>query len=88
VIGGMVMKLIKESTTNKYEYQDEKVVSILVEEIEQYYYNDETEKEKHAKRMIDRGFSDSGQVKENIGTITHPNLVWFGSYYRYNRRTE
>lgn len=82
------MKLIKESTTKKYEYEKEKVISVLVEDIEQYYYNDKVEKEKHSKHMSDRGFSDSGQVKENIGTLVHPNLVWFGSYYRYNRRTE
>lgn len=33
--------------------------------------------------MEDNGYEDSGQVKENIGTIMQPNHVWFGSYFRY-----
>ena len=34
--------------------------------------------------MKDDGFTDSGQVKENIGTVMQPELVWFGSYYKYD----
>ena len=27
---------------------------------------------------------DFNQVKENIGTVMQPELVWFGSYYKYD----
>ena len=25
------------------------------------------------------------EVKENVGTIMNPELVWFGGYYKYER---
>ena len=53
--------------------------------IEQYHYDSEEERNKHAKQMIKNGFKDSGQVKENIGTVINPELVWFGNYYKYER---
>lgn len=34
------------------------------------------ERNKHAEQMIKNGFKDSGQVKENVGTIMNPEFVW------------
>lgn len=79
------MKLVKEFTTRTYKYNELGVATITLEEIKHYYYKDEEEKMKHAKRMADRGFKDSGQVRENIGTLMKPEYVWFGSYYRFER---
>lgn len=31
------------------------------------------------------GYEDSGQQKENLGTLMQPKMVWFGSYYKYER---
>ena len=53
--------------------------------IEQYHYDSKEERDEHAKQMTEKGFEDSGQVKENVGTIMNPELVWFGSYYKYER---
>lgn len=82
------MVLVKEKTIKSYQYDENGSCIAFVEEIEQYHYRDKEEKVGHSKLMKEKGFEDSGQVKENIGTITHPNSVWFGGYYRYNRRTE
>ena len=51
-----------------------------------FAYNQGREEEKleHCKLMKEDGFTDSGQVKENIGTVMQPELVWFGSYYKYD----
>lgn len=76
------MKLVKEITTKTHKYNESGDVTTVQEDIEQYHYRNEEEKIGHAEQMKDRGFKDSGQVKENIGTIMSPNLVWFGSYYR------
>lgn len=37
----------------------------------------------YTKLMEENGYKDSGQVKENIGTIMQPEHVWFGSYFKY-----
>ncbi len=79
------MKLIKEITTKIYKCDKSGGVTTVQEDIEQYHYRDEEEKIGHTKQMKNRGFEDSGQVKENIGTIMSPNLVWFGSYYRIRK---
>ena len=79
------MVLVKEIITKSYQYEENGSCTTFVEEIEQYHYRNEEEKNGHSQRMKKRGFEDSGQVKENIGTILKPNHVWFGSYYRYNR---
>lgn len=77
------MQLVKEITTKTYRYDKQGVSSALVEEEEQYYYRNEEEKLGHAVQMKNEGFKDSGQVKENIGTVMNPELIWFGSYYRF-----
>lgn len=79
------MVLVKEITTKSYQYDENGSCTAFVEKIEQYHYRNEEEKNEHSERMKEKGFEDSGQVKENIGTIMQPNHVWFGSYYRYNR---
>ena len=83
--GGIRMVLVKEITTKSYQYDENGNSTTLVEEIEQYHYRNEEEKSGHSKLMKERGFEDSGQVKENIGTIMQPKHIWFGSYYRYKR---
>lgn len=77
------MQLVKEVTIKTYKYNETGGVAAFQEDIEQYHYRGEEEKISHAKQMKQKGFEDSGQVKENIGTIMNPNHVWFGSYYRF-----
>lgn len=79
------MYIVKESITKKHLYENGEHSS-YTEVIEQYHYDSEEERNKHAEQMIKNGFKDSGQVKENIGTVMNPELVWFGSYYKYERK--
>lgn len=79
------MQIVKESIIKKHSYENEGH-STYIEVIEQYHYDSEEERNKHAEQMIKNGFKDSGQVKENIGTVMNPELVWFGSYYKYERK--
>ena len=72
------MKINKETVIKTYREND-----ILVETIKQFYYDSEDEKVNHCKEMERDGYKDSGQIKENIGTVMKPEHVWFGSYYKY-----
>lgn len=78
------MRIIKESIIKKHSCENGDHSS-YIELIEQYHYDSEEERNKHAEQMIKNGFKDSGQVKENVGTIMNPEFVWFGSYYKYER---
>ena len=78
------MRIIKESVIKKHSYENGDHSS-YIERVEQYHYDSEEERNKHAEQMIKNGFKDSGQVKENVGTIMNPEFVWFGSYYKYER---
>ena len=78
------MQIVKESIMKKHSYENG-VHTSYTEVIEQYHYDSEEERNKHAEQMTEKGFNDSGQVKENVGTIMNPKLVWFGSYYKYER---
>lgn len=78
------MQIVKESIIKKHSYENG-VHTSYTEVIERYYYDSEEERNKHAEQMTENGFNDSGQVKENVGTIMNPKLVWFGSYYKYER---
>ena len=78
------MQIVKESIIKRHSY-DNGVHTSYTEKIEQYYYDSENERNKHAEQMIKNGFKDSGQVKENIVTVMNPELVWFGNYYKYER---
>nr|DAQ68339.1 MAG TPA: hypothetical protein [Bacteriophage sp.] len=79
------MQIVKESIIKKYSYENGDH-STYTEVIEQYHYDSEEERNKHAEQMTEKGFKDSGQVKENVGTIMNPEFVWFGSYYKYERK--
>lgn len=72
------MKLTEETVIKKYREND-----ILIETIKQFYYDTEEEKAEHCKEIYRDGYKDSGQVKENVGTVMKPEYVWFGSYYKY-----
>lgn len=78
------MQIVKESIIKKHLYENG-VHTFYIEIMEQYHYDSEEERNEHAEQMIKNGFKDSGQVKENIGTVMNPKLVWFGSYYKYER---
>lgn len=73
-----MIQIKKETVTKQFREKD-----ILIETIKQFYYSTEEEKMKHKEIMETDGFTDSGQIKENIGTIMQPNHVWFGSYFKY-----
>ena len=73
-----MVKIIKETVIKTFREED-----ILIETIRQFHYDTEDEKMEHKKIMEEEGYEDSGQVKENIGTIMQPKHVWFGSYFKY-----
>lgn len=75
------MKLVKEITTKTY-----KEDSCLIEETKQYHYDTEVERTQHAKHMKHEGYSDTGQVRANVGSIMKPEYIWFASYYKINRQ--
>lgn len=71
-------KIVKETVVKTFREND-----ILVETVIQFHYSSKEDKLEHKKIIEAEGFEDSGQVKENIGTLTNPDYVWFGSYYKY-----
>ena len=71
-------KIQKETVTKRYRED-----GIYVETIIQFHYDTETEKLNHSREMQKSGFEDSGQVRENVGDMLHPDYVWFGSYYKH-----
>lgn len=78
-----MVRLVKEQLTKKHRYDEDARHSLLVETVEQYHYDSAETKEIHKGVMEAKGFEDSGQVKENIGTFNKTVFVWFGSYYKY-----
>lgn len=81
-----MIKIVKEKEIKTHRYDVNGVDDVLTETIEQYYYDTEEEKSEHRKQMERRGFTDSGQIKENIGNILKEQYVWFGSYYKYETK--
>lgn len=73
-----MIQIKKETVIKTFREND-----ILIETIKQFHYSTEEEKMKHKTLMETEGYKDSGQVRENIGTIMQPEHVWFGSYYKY-----
>ena len=73
-----MIKIQKEIVTKRYRED-----GIYVETIIQFHYDTETEKLNHSREMQKSGFEDSGQVRENVGDMLHPDYVWFGSYYKH-----
>lgn len=76
------MKLVRKRIYEFYHYDGEQLDSVTKEEIRQYHYDSEYEKKEHAELMLAHGFEDSGQQKENIGSVMEPKYVWFGSYVK------
>ena len=72
------MEIVKEIVTKKYREN-----SVLIETVKQYHYDSEEERESHLKEMRKNGYHNSGQVKDNISTMSDPHYVWFGSYFKY-----
>lgn len=71
----------KKSIVTTIYVDDGKIVNTVI----QYNYDSEDEKEEHKKLMIKKGFEDSGQVKEMIGSLWNPEHIWFGSYSKTDR---
>ena len=72
------MEIVKEIVTKKYREN-----SVLIETVKQYHYDSEEERENHLEEMRKNGYHNSGQVKDNISTMSDPHYVWFGSYFKY-----
>lgn len=73
-----MVQIKKEIVTKTFRDND-----ILIETTKQFHYTTEEEKMKHKKIMEANGYSDSGQVRDNIGTVMKPNYVFFGSYFKH-----
>ena len=83
------MKLVKEIETKTYQTDESGVEHVLVEEMKQYHYDSKEETLALAKVMKELGSEDTVQRKTNIGTITDPEIIWFGcyvKYYKFQRR--
>lgn len=74
---------IKKETVIKTFRDDDILIETINETIKQFHYSTEEEKMKHKVMMEADGYQDSGQVKDNIGTIMQLEHVWFGSYFKY-----
>lgn len=81
-----MVRIVKDSITKTHYYDENGNESIIIDTIEQYHYDSEEEKNTHKNQMEAKGFSDSGQVKENIADMTNPVYVWFGSYCKRSDR--
>ena len=84
-----MIKIVKESIVKTHSYNLYGEDSVKTEFIEQYYYDSEEEKMSHKQSMESNGFHDSGQTKENVGSVDAPVYVWFGQYHKtkYNYTT-
>lgn len=77
------MRKAKEIVIKTYREND-----VLVETTVQFYYDSWKEKAHHTQEYVNMGWNDSGQIRENIGTVANPVLVWFGSYYKYEVKSK
>ena len=78
-----MVKIQNETVTKRYREE-----GIYEETIIQFHYGTEKEKYIHSREMQEKGFEDSGQVIENIGSMLNPEFVWFGSYYKHELITK
>ena len=78
-----MVRIQKETITKRYRKD-----GIYEETIIQFHYDTEKEKLTHSREMQEKGFEDSGQVRENVGDMLHPDYVWFGSYYKHELVTK
>lgn len=51
--------------------------------IVEFTYESEEEKTKHKNEMEKLEYSDSGQIKINLGTIDKPYYRWYGKYFKH-----
>ena len=51
--------------------------------IAEFIYESEDEKLKHKKEMEKLEYSDSCQIKINLGTINESDYKWYGKYFKY-----
>lgn len=72
------MKLKKESIEKTYREKD---ILISIEQF--YHYDSETERTEHKCKMEELGYHDSGQIKDNIGTLFEPKYVWCAWYNKW-----
>lgn len=71
------MKIKKEIQTKTYREN-----TVLVEIVKQYHYDNAEERASHLIEMERNGYQDSGQVRDNVGSVMKPEYVLFGSYYK------
>lgn len=69
------MKIVRESLIKHH--MDKWV---LVEVVEEYHYDTEEERVSHSQYMVANGFSDSGKMMKNMGTMMYPEYVYYGKY--------
>ncbi len=81
-----MVRIVKDTITKLHIYDEQGHEVMLIDVVEQYHYDSEEERSKHKLIMELKGFTDSGQVKENIGDMTNPVYMWFGSYFKYGNR--
>lgn len=73
------MKLMKVVETTKFDYDTR---TKLITTVRCYHYKDEAEKKRHAVVMAKKGYEDSGQVQENIGSFASPIWVFIGQFHK------
>lgn len=77
-----MIKMVMQDNKVKFIWNGNDCTGKYIELIEQYHYDSEEERNEHTKQMIEKGFKDSGQIKENVGSFYDPVYVWFGNYYK------
>ncbi len=73
-------KLLKRTTSENFKYEDNKVIRVSYSCSESYTYDSEQERTIHVREMEHCQWVDSGQVKENFGTIHEPEYKWFALF--------
>lgn len=73
-------KLVKRITTEIFQDKGN-----FKETVVQYHYDTRAERFEHSNEMLSKGYTDSGQINENVGSILNPIYVLFGSYYKVER---
>ena len=73
-------KLVKRITTEIFNDTGN-----FKETVVQYHYDTLEARTKHTSEMISNGYTDSGQVMENLGSVMKPQYVHFGSYYKVEK---
>ena len=72
-----MVKKLREVVSRTYRGYD-----ILVEKEVEYQYDTMESRNKHANKMLSHGYSDSGQVMENIGSFMKPVHVTYARFFK------